>query len=752
MLQVFVATVWFNGHPLSASKSLKAVQRSEYFILQFRGPILPQWKEELSKLGVRFYDYLPHFAFVVKASSAALPKILDREFVSGIAPILPEYKLPPDLSSVLTCAERSGSRYKVRILLYDKEALGEVEKKLKDMGIEIVTTSEDGPFHETYLSTEEMREIARHPAVYVVEPQYPKMAFNNRNALLHQIYQYADVDAVASPDTIIWSVGIHGEGQILGHNDNGLYPSHCFFNGTVDGSSKVIALMDYDGGGFANGAHGTHTAGTAVGGTDEQTSNLQYRGMAYKARLISQEPLGGASSFYTTLNDAYALGARVHTNSWGYICIPYGTCSPSNYNTVSRDIDRFMWNNPDMLVVFAAGNHGDQGCSSGCRRAASDPASAKNDLTVAAMYRSQPWKTTWSAYGEYPDGRFSVDVLVHGNYTYSADNTTSCGISVMSGTSMATPAAAGMALLLRQYYEDGYAPGGPHTPSAALIKASMLASAVPASGDGDTDGSPPGPDNPVPNGNEGAGIPVLDNVMELSPYDDWTSLTDSSDIRKSHLWFVDNTAGISTGEEHIYRVEICNPHVVTRIVLVWTDYPASTNCNSSSCLVNDLDLKVEGPSSEVFIGNAPTSGPDNLTPNDGSIPHDRVNTWELVRIKNSSRGEYVIKVKGYNVPNGPQPYALVVSGGVGTCIVGRDTSLNVTEGIAKGSVKITGRRLQVEGADAKVAVFSPTGRRIKELHLQANSEVSLKDLSGGIYFFVIRWEDGRRQVLKVLLP
>src|SRR5678816_4484436 len=55
-----------------------------------------------------------------------------------------------------------------------------------------------------------------------------------------------------------------------------------------------------------------------------------------------------------------------------------------------------------------------------------------------------------------------------------------CNQIQMSGTSMASPGAAGMAALVRQYYSDGFFPTGAAvaadamTPSAALVKATLL--------------------------------------------------------------------------------------------------------------------------------------------------------------------------------------------------------------------------------------------------------------------------------------
>ena len=55
-----------------------------------------------------------------------------------------------------------------------------------------------------------------------------------------------------------------------------------------------------------------------------------------------------------------------------------------------------------------------------------------------------------------------------------------CGAVKMSGTSMATPVAAGAMALLRQYFTDGYHPSGAANchdgfePSAALLRAVVI--------------------------------------------------------------------------------------------------------------------------------------------------------------------------------------------------------------------------------------------------------------------------------------
>lgn len=83
------------------------------------------------------------------------------------------------------------------------------------------------------------------------------------------------------------------------------------------------------------------------------------------------------------------------------------------------------------------------------------------------------------------------------------------------------------------------------------------------------------------------------------------------------------------------------------ITLVWTDPPAQTSAGSA--LVNDLDLRLEGPGGPFF-------------PNGGTSPDTR-NTVETIRLENPSPGTYTVVVTAQRVvPTfGSQPYALVAT-------------------------------------------------------------------------------------------
>ena len=86
---------------------------------------------------------------------------------------------------------------------------------------------------------------------------------------------------------------------------------------------------------------------------------------------------------------------------------------------------------------------------------------------------------------------------------------------------------------------------------------------------------------------------------------------------------------------------------------MWTDFPSTPAANPH--LNDDLDLEVSGPGG-TFLGNV-FSGGQSAT---GGSP-DRRNTVEQVLLQAPTPGTYTVTVRSFTVPNGPQPFAVVVT-------------------------------------------------------------------------------------------
>lgn len=95
-----------------------------------------------------------------------------------------------------------------------------------------------------------------------------------------------------------------------------------------------------------------------------------------------------------------------------------------------------------------------------------------------------------------------------------------------------------------------------------------------------------------------------------------------------------------------------------RVTLAWTDYPGNPAVIQQ--LVNNLDLEIIAPDGTThYYGN---TGLYSSVPCLRDGRWDACNNVEGVIIPEASPGDYRVIVHGYNVPQGPQPFALVASG------------------------------------------------------------------------------------------
>jgi len=244
----------------------------------------------------------------------------------------------------------------------------------------------------------------------------------------------------------------------------------------------------------------------------------------------------------------------------------------------------------------------------------------------------------------------------------------------MGGTSMANPLTAGTAVLVRQYYVDGWhanhsdvtnvapVPAQGFSPSSALVKATLINGAWDIA-PGQYGGLAPQPEiapdwdraatRDLPNNAEGFGR--VDLEASLFPGSGWGRNAARS------VMIRDVSTGLATGGRHSYGYtvgSISDPLVVT---LVWTDPYATAGAGTK--LVNNLDLEVTSPSGRRYTANRV----DTFQVIPAPFVRDGVNNVEQVKVTSPETGAWTIDVVGTSVPgNGragttAQPYALVSS-------------------------------------------------------------------------------------------
>lgn len=245
----------------------------------------------------------------------------------------------------------------------------------------------------------------------------------------------------------VWAAGITGLGVKVGIVDTGIDPAHPDF------AKRIAQMKDFTGEGpNDNNGHGSHVAGI-IGGTGK-ASNGRYQGVApdctyYTAKVLRGNGSGATSDVMAGIEWAVQQGVQVINLSLG----SDGACDGTD--ALSTLCDAAV--GKGIAVCIAAGNAGPGAATVG------SPGCAKSVITIGATNAADQ-VTSFSSRGPTSDGRVKPDVCFPGYGIVAVRAAgTAMGTPVdsfytaASGTSMATPHAAGTCALLLQA-KPGLAP------------------------------------------------------------------------------------------------------------------------------------------------------------------------------------------------------------------------------------------------------------------------------------------------------
>ncbi len=678
---------------------------SAHYLLQFIGPIRDAWIAALQDEGIEFLEYIPNYTYAVRATPQQMSAVQQRPEVQWHGLYHEGLRMSPSVRQTLAGgASDSDADQKYVIEFFGSEFPEQFETLLQAVGLmsdEITRLAGYPESEPRYRAVVEaplaaLFSIISDTGFSYVAPAASMQLFNS------------EARGVINSD-IAHSHQLSGKGQTVAVTDSGLDLNHEMFfdrdqpndsgGGGLPGYDlpwwwdlldetdtdrdinasehqpfpfpwpwpvtpggeprvgddhrKVQAFIDLAGDSTSNDpiGHGTHVAGTIAGNTEPYEAWAKYDGHAYEARLVIIKAFsatggwGAGFDFYSVFEEAHNAGARINNQSWG----GQSSSIDDGYGTVGRDADRFMADYPSNLLVIASGNFGD-----GSGLTIATPGDAKNVLTVGAVDTDNPEGVAFfSSRGPTADGRLKPDLVAPGNPIVSAAADTKDNYVGLQGTSMSAPTAAGAAALVRQYYSDGYYPTGTATnaslePSAALVKATLLAGAREISGpDSDRDN-----ENKYPNASQGWGLLDLDG-----------SLYWPGDERAMLVW--DDPSTLSTGDAWEQEILIGDGSQPLHLHLAWTD-PAPAQ-GAQRHLVNDLNLELVAPDGTIYRGNNLTGLNPGYTVAGGEP--DSINNTEGIRMLpghstpgNLPEGAYTVRVVGGNIAKGQQSFALVVRG------------------------------------------------------------------------------------------
>ncbi|KAJ6241085.1 proprotein convertase [Anaeramoeba flamelloides] len=311
----------------------------------------------------------------------------------------------------------------------------------------------------------------------------------------------------------------------------------------------------------------------------------------------------------------------------------------------------------------------------------------------------------FSSLGPSSDGRIHPLIIAPGDVLFSSKSKgpkvnmdRNCDLTDTidkTGTSVSSAIIAGSAILVRQYFVDGFYPTGFKNstdsliPSSALLKAMIINSARIM--DGKIQGSDVELSQSIPSIHQGYGHIQLDQVLYFG-----NSSVQSQQLRSSYFknqifnqnlksdednfnLFISDDITLEDAQGTSFCINVQSTDIPLKITLVWTDPPGDEELTIQ--LVNNLDLVVLDPNGKYILGNMILKNKNSNNNDDEEINFqyipDELNNVEQIWLRECDNedeecsssgieyvntGKYIISIIGTKITTESQAFSLVITG------------------------------------------------------------------------------------------
>jgi hypothetical protein len=391
-------------------KTVAPFAGSKLHLVQFVGPVKPEWRDEIEKSGARIVTYIPNNAYLIYADSAALATVQSwagaSAYVQWEGAYDGSYKINP-------AAKNLDGKGLPREISTDAFTIQLVEDEAANAGtLAVISQLQLSPPQMDYkligyrnitvrLPADQLSVIAAQPEVVSIQPYFQPQKFCERQAQIMAGNLSGNVPS--GPGYLAWLASkgftqaqFDASGFVVDVSDSGIdngtttpYHFGLFKTGNIASASRVAynrLVGTANSGSTLQGCDGHGNLNSHIIGGYDDLSGFPFAdasGYHYGLGICPFVKVGSSVIFdpatFTSPNyanlqsQAYSDGARVSSDSWG------GTGNGA-YNTDAQSYDALVRDaqptgsavpnagNQEMVIVFAAGNAGPNATTIGAPR------------------------------------------------------------------------------------------------------------------------------------------------------------------------------------------------------------------------------------------------------------------------------------------------------------------------------------------------------------------------------------------------